>query len=363
MFAVLDLETTGGKYGEERITEVAVFIYDGNEIVDKFISLVNPQKEIQRYVQELTGITTKSVRNAPKFHEIARRIVEITEHCILVAHNASFDYRMLQQEFRSLGYEYKRDTLCTVELSKRLIPDAEAYNLGKLAKHLGIPIQNRHRAEGDALATVQLLRLLLDKDADHAIKNTIIKHHHHKSVLPKCLNLLHQVPPETGVFYLYDGQQNIIHVQKSNNMYQRVSSIFSSTHDQHRRLQQVVEKVHVERTGSLFIAKLLEQHQKSISENLEAISVDKNPLHELPYSDFLLIDKGRKPAERSAVVVQNAQLIGFLFFHYSMQYSNADILAHRLTKLNSNNWLHQSIFKQFQKTNPKKILPLRKEEQ
>lgn len=360
MFAVLDLETTGGKYGEERITEIAVFIYDGQEVIDKFISLVNPEKEIQRYVQELTGITNKSVRNAPKFHEIARRIVQITDNCILVAHNASFDYRMLQQEFKSLGYEYKRDTLCTVELSKRLIPDAEAYNLGKLAKYLGIPIQNRHRAEGDAQATVQLLRLLLDKDADHTIKTTIIKHQNNKSVLPKCLKLLQQVPAETGVFYMYDDKQNIIHVQKSNNMYQRVSSMFSSNHDQHRRLQQSVQKIHVEPTGSLFIAKLLEQHQKLISKSLTEIEAEQNPLQELPYSDFLLIDKGRKPAERSAVLVQNAELVGFLFFHYSMQYSNADILSHRITKLESNNWLHQSVYKQYKKTNPKKILPLHK---
>ena len=116
MYAVVDVETTGGKYNEEGITEIAIYKFDGNEIVDQFISLVNPERPIQPFVVQLTGINEKMLRNAPKFYEIAKRIIEITEGCTLVAHNASFDYRMLCTEFNRLGFSYERPTLCTVSL-------------------------------------------------------------------------------------------------------------------------------------------------------------------------------------------------------------------------------------------------------
>ena len=154
MYAVVDVETTGGKYNEEGITEVAIYKFDGNEIVDQFISLVNPERPIQPFVVQLTGINENMLRNAPKFYEVAKRIVEITENCTLVAHNASFDYRMLCTEFNRLGFTYERPTLCTVSLAKKLIPEQASYKLGKLVRSLGIPLSDRHRAAGDARATV-----------------------------------------------------------------------------------------------------------------------------------------------------------------------------------------------------------------
>lgn len=118
MYAILDIETTGGKYDEEGITEIAIYKYNGQKVVDQFSSLINPQKEIQPFVEKLTGINSKMLRSAPKFYEVAKRIVELTEDCILVAHNASFDYRILQTEFRRLGFPFERKSICTVELSQ-----------------------------------------------------------------------------------------------------------------------------------------------------------------------------------------------------------------------------------------------------
>ena len=123
MYAILDIETTGGKYNEEGITEIAIYRFDGHEIVDQFSSLVNPERSIQPFVVNLTGINNQTLRNAPKFYEVAKRIIEITEDCILVAHNAKFDNRILTTEFDRLGYTYSKKTLCTVELSKKLIPN------------------------------------------------------------------------------------------------------------------------------------------------------------------------------------------------------------------------------------------------
>ena len=169
MYAILDIETTGGKFNEEGITEIAIHKFDGQKVVDKFISLVNPEKEIQPFVVKLTGINSKMLQTAPKFYEVAKRIIEITEDTVLVAHNAQFDYRILRTEFRRLGYNFERKTLCTVDLSKLLLPDAESYSLGKLVRSLGIPVSDRHRANGDALATIKLFKLLLAKDSEKII--------------------------------------------------------------------------------------------------------------------------------------------------------------------------------------------------
>jgi DNA polymerase III subunit epsilon len=160
MYAIIDIETTGGSPKTERITEIAIFIHDGIRVVNEFVSLVNPQKDIPYFITNLTGITNEMVANAPKFYEIARTIVEMTENCIFVAHNAPFDYGFVREEFLSLGFDYERERLCTVRLSRKLIPGKRSYSLGNLCSDLGIHLNNRHRAAGDALATVKLFELL-----------------------------------------------------------------------------------------------------------------------------------------------------------------------------------------------------------
>ncbi|MDC1080991.1 3'-5' exonuclease, partial [Flavobacteriaceae bacterium] len=127
MYAILDIETTGGKFNEEGITEIAIYRYDGQVIQDQISSLVNPNREIQPFVERLTGINSKMLVNAPKFFELAKRIVEITDGCVIVAHNAEFDYRILQTEFRRLGYSFESKSLCTVALAQKLLPEAESY--------------------------------------------------------------------------------------------------------------------------------------------------------------------------------------------------------------------------------------------
>ena len=161
LYSIIDVETTGGKFNEEGITEIAIYKFDGVDVIDQFISLVNPEIPIQPFVQQLTGITDNMLVNAPKFFQIAKRILEITDKTILVAHNSSFDYRMLKIEFDRLGYDFITPQLCTVNLSKKLIPNMDSYKLGNLVKSLGIPISNRHRASGDAKATVELFKLSL----------------------------------------------------------------------------------------------------------------------------------------------------------------------------------------------------------
>ena len=114
--------------------------------------------------------------NAPKFFEVAKRIVEITEGAVMVAHNAEFDYRMIRTEFKRLGFEFERQSLCTVDLAQKLIPDLPSYKLGKLVRSLGIPISDAHRAHGDAQATVELFKVLLEKDSRRKSSPPMLKH-------------------------------------------------------------------------------------------------------------------------------------------------------------------------------------------
>ena len=221
MYAIIDIETTGGKYNEEGVTEIAIYHHDGKKITDQFISLVNPERAIQPFVEKLTGINTKMLRNAPRFFEVAKRIIEITENCLIVAHNADFDYRILRMEFKRLGYNYERKSLCTVSLSKQLLPEMESYNLGKLVHSLGKPISERHRAQGDALATVKLFELLLEKDSNKEIFKSQIKAFRKHQLPSKYLSVIDELPTSTGVYYIHNAMGDILYIQKSNNNQKR----------------------------------------------------------------------------------------------------------------------------------------------
>jgi len=140
MYAIVDIETTGGSPQTEKITEIAILLYDGQKIVHEYATLINPEKEIPYFITALTGITNEMVATAPKFYEVAREIVELTENNIFVAHNSSFDYSFIRNEFKQLGYEFKRDQLCTVRLSRKLIPGLKSYSLGNLCDDLNIRI-------------------------------------------------------------------------------------------------------------------------------------------------------------------------------------------------------------------------------
>lgn len=258
MYAIVDIETTGGKYNEEGMTEIAIYKFDGHQIVDQFISLVNPEREIQPFVVNLTGISSNMLTNAPKFYEVAKRIVEITENCIIVAHNAKFDYRILTTEFKRLEYEYKRQTLCTVELSKNLIPGKESYSLGKLVRTLGIPLSDRHRASGDAQATLKLFQLLLSKDSDKTIIQEKIRMAPKFQMEPKLKSIIDSVPSTTGVYYMHRADGEIIYIGKSNNIKKRVNQHFTGTTAKSKKMQLIVTAVTYENTGSELVALLKE---------------------------------------------------------------------------------------------------------
>ncbi|SFG07601.1 DNA polymerase-3 subunit epsilon [Salegentibacter agarivorans] len=261
MYAVVDIETTGGKYNEEGITEIAIYKFDGLKVVDQFISLVNPEKPIQPFVVNLTGINNDMLRNAPKFYEVARRIVEITEDCVLVAHNAKFDYRILRTEFKRLGFDFERRSLCTVELSKKLIPGQASYSLGKLVRALGIPLSDRHRASGDAQATVKLFKMLLAKDIEKNILKDAVKLEPKRQIDTRLVYILEDLPGITGVYYFHNEEGEIIYIGKSRNIKKRVTQHFTNEQRKAREMQKEVSSVSFEATGNE-LAALLKENQE-----------------------------------------------------------------------------------------------------
>jgi len=265
LYAILDIETTGGQFNEEGITEIAIYKFDGHEIVDQFISLVNPEIPIQPFVVKLTGINNEMLRSAPKFFEIAKRIIEMTNDSVLVAHNADFDYRILRTEFRRLGYDFNVKTLCTVALSQRLLPEQPSHSLGKLVRALGIPMADRHRASGDAMATVKLFKMLLDKDLNKEIVKEHIKFEIQKGIAPKLMDIIESLPSRTGVYYIHDEKGKLIYIGKSRNIKKRINQHFTGTTNKCKKIQSEVYTVTYDETGSELIALLKESEEIKIN--------------------------------------------------------------------------------------------------
>lgn len=430
MYAIVDIETTGGEYNQEGVTEIAIYKFDGIKVVDQFISLVNPLKEIQPFVVKLTGINSKMLCNAPKFHEIAKRIVEITKDCILVAHNASFDYRVLKKEFSRLGFNYERQTICTVKLSKILLPDQPSYKLGNLIRNLGIPFSDQHRAHGDAKVTLKLFEILLEKDVKKTIVNKNIERLNFNKKNSNYLKIIDSLPTEMGVYYVYNNKNKIIYIGSSGNIKKQVSYHLIINKQKTIIVQKDISKVTYSITGGKLLTLLKEQNDikknrpilnisikyriypvgikieensnylklsvEQVKKNENYINVFKNKkLAELslakwkddfgiclkktslnntqmdcfnsklkqcnndhncnespekynlkinnlkrsldyPYSDFLIIEKGRKNGENSFVFIENKKLNGYGYFDLNHQIKNKSQIKNRIISVNEN---------------------------
>ena len=261
MYAILDIETTGGNYDEEGITEIAIYRYNGTKIIDQFSSLINPLKEIQPFVVKLTGINSKMLQTAPKFFEVAKRIIEITEDCVLVAHNAKFDYRILQTEFRRLGFSFERKTICTVKLSQALLPEQPYFSLGKLVRNLGIPFTNRHRAQSDAKVTLKLFELLLEKDTNKEIIKEYTNSLSPNRSPNKYLKIIDKLPSEMGVYYIHNKNKEIVYIGKSVNIKKSVLNYLTGDNNKAISIQKEVEEVTFSLTGGELVTLLKVQNE------------------------------------------------------------------------------------------------------
>ncbi len=269
MYAIIDIETNGGSLRNARITEIAIFLHDGYKVVDSFVSLVNPETSIPPFITQLTGISEEMVVNAPKFYEIAKKVVEMTENAVFVAHSVSFDYNIVRSEFRRLGYDYKREQLCTVKLSRKLIPLQSSYSLGKLCDQLNIPITGRHRAGGDAEATVKLFEILLSLDDQKLTFGRLNNNHYHFENPNVSAEMIDSLPQDIGVYYFYNAAGELIYIGKSKNIRKRILSHLLNTKTRKAiAMRQEIADISYELTGSELVALLKESAEIKLKKPL-----------------------------------------------------------------------------------------------
>ena len=260
LYAITDIETTGGNVEGEKITEIAIFLYDGKKILDKYHSLVNPEKNIPSFITRLTGINDAMVSESPKFFEIAKDIHEFTKGATFVAHNVSFDYNFIRREFRSLGFDFSREILCTVNLSRKLIPNEKSYSLGKLCASIGISLDNHHRAKADAFATTELFSLLLTKKEalGLVLEKTKLANLH----VGLSKESLADLPKAVGVYYFFDESDEVIYIGKSKNIHRRVfSHLYSNKSKKAIEMKGKIAKVEYYLCGSELVALLKESQE------------------------------------------------------------------------------------------------------
>lgn len=260
LFAIVDIETTGGNPLQGGITEIAALIHDGNRVMDTFHTLVNPQQFIPGFITGLTGIDQEMVKNSPVFGEIAAELFEFLKGKIFVAHNVNFDYTFIKEAFRKEGYVYEVQKLCTVKLSRKAFPGYKSYSLGRLCEQLNIRIENRHRAIGDAEATAILFKKIYGVNND--VINLSLKKNNGELFLPPNISKEKylELPESTGVYYFHDAKGKVIYVGKALDIRSRFKGHFSGTSKDKAKmdLKYEIHDISVELTGSEFLAYLIE---------------------------------------------------------------------------------------------------------
>ena len=259
-YAIVDLETTGGKPERDRITEIGIVIFDGEKVIDQYETLINPERSIPQQITQITGITNEMVADAPKFFEVAKKIVEMTEGHIFVAHNVRFDYGFLKEEFKSLGFTFTRRQLCTVRLSREKLPGLKSYSLGNIIRHFDIKVNARHRALDDAIATAELMKIIFTKTDPEETINMMINKGIKESKLPKGVTMeyIHALPETAGVYYFRNDYDVIVYIGKAINIQKRVIQHFSKITKKAEKLARMVSNIDYLETGSEIVALLHE---------------------------------------------------------------------------------------------------------
>lgn len=262
-FAIVDIETTGGYAGGSRMTEIAIYIHNGKKVIDSYQTLLNPQQFIPFHIQSLTGISNEMVEDAPLFQDVAAKVFDLLDERIFVAHNVNFDYSFVHAQLKDAGFDWKAPKLCTVRLARKFFSGLPSYSLGKLCNSLNIKLENRHRAAGDAEATVVLFEKILKQDKDDFIsQSTKVKSKEQR--LPNHIEeeVFERLPNSAGIYIFLNQQGKIIYVGKAINIKKRVLGHFTGNNSTLRRQQFLKEiySIDYQESGTELMAFLMECH-------------------------------------------------------------------------------------------------------
>lgn len=261
MYAIVDIETTGSYSAANGITEISIHVFDGNKVVEKFETLINPCQAIPRYIQAMTGITDEMVASAPTFENVAETIFTLLYDKIFVAHSVNFDYSFIKGNLAANGFHLDCKKLCTVRLSRKLIPGKPSYSLGKLCDSLGIYINDRHRAGGDVEATVKLFQLLQESDKENFIQKSLQRISKEQSLPPNVPKSdFDKLPYTPGVYYFHNEKGKIVYIGKAKNIRYRVNSHFSNNSEsrQKQNFMRHVYSISYESCGTELMACIME---------------------------------------------------------------------------------------------------------
>jgi DNA polymerase III subunit epsilon len=229
MYAVVDIETSGSHTTYDRIIEIAIFVTDGRKIINQYHSLVNPEVEIPYWISGLTGIENSDLYDAPKFSQIFDNVNRLLEGKIFVAHNVNFDFGFIKSEYEREGVAFDAPKLCTVRLARKVFPGFRSYSLGSICSSLGITIEKRHRADGDAKATVKLLHRIIAADQDGEIPKALKKNSKEQTLPPNLPKSTYDnLPDSTGIYFLHNDKGKVIYVGKADNIKKRITGHFTS---------------------------------------------------------------------------------------------------------------------------------------
>ena len=260
-FAIVDIETTGGFPEQHGMTEIAIVLHNGTEVEGRYETLINPHQPIPPYIANMTGISDKMVAAAPSFNEVAPHIFNLLQDRIFVAHNVNFDHSFVKHHLQKAGFQLNVSKLCTIRLARKVFPGFKKYGLGHLCRELDITITNRHRAGGDAIATAEILNLVLQNNGMRLIKE-LLKRDNHGQTLPAHLpeEYVKNLPQLPGVYYFHDQKDKVVYVGKAKNLKKRVLSHFSGldTSKKRQELLRTVYRISYVECPTEFIASLFE---------------------------------------------------------------------------------------------------------
>ena len=363
-FAIVDIETTGGFPQQHGITEIAIVLHNGTEIQGKYETLINPHQPIPPFVINMTGITDAMVAVAPSFETVAPNIYNLLKDRVFVAHNVNFDYSFVKHHLQQAGFTLQTPKLCTIRLSRKVFPGFRKYGLGHLCRELGIGIENRHRAYGDALATSRVLDLVLQNNGLLLVKE-MLKKENKNQLLPANLpeDQVKQLPEQPGIYYFHDVKGKVIYVGKAKNLKKRVVSHFTGL-DTSKKRQDFLRGIHmITHTvcPSEFIACLMESveikrlwpiHNKSQkryeqlwgiylfedSKGYRRLAIDKKRKYSSPVASFsLLVDAHRLLWK----LVKDFELNPVLCFLDNTSIGELpEVLAYNLSVQNALEWLN-----------------------